>query len=271
MTAPYCVNDHVTLYCGEALDVLRMLPDDSVDAVICDPPYSSGGMFRSDRVQGTVTKYVTGGGAAEERSVHFSGDSRDQRGYAYWSALWMNQARRLTRTGGVLIAFTDWRQLPATTDAIQAGGWVWRGIVPWVKPFGTFRPKGRYLPDQCEFIAWGSNGPLDPIPTDGFTVPPGFIHGRAPRGERREHITQKPIEVMRELVRTVPEGGTVLDPFMGSGTTGVAAVLEGRRFIGVEDVEHYVDVSRRRIGEAALGQIVQRGEQPALDFGGEAS
>ena len=52
---------------------------------------------------------------------------------------------------------------------------------------------------------------------------------------------------MRKLVQIVPEGGTVLDPFMGAGTTGVAAVLEGRKFIGCELSDHYIEVARRRI------------------------
>lgn len=93
---------------------------------------------------------------------------------------------------------------------------------------------------------------------------PGFYQANAPR--EREHQTQKPLDVMRELVKICPEGGTVLDPFMGSGTTGVAAMLEGRRFVGVEMVEHYQQVAERRIREAQ-GQAAQRGDQGALEFG----
>jgi site-specific DNA-methyltransferase (adenine-specific) len=70
---------------------------------------------------------------------------------------------------------------------------------------------------------------------------------------------------MRELVRIVPEGGAVLDPFMGSGTTGVAAVLERRRFVGVELTEHYAGVAERRIREST-GEPVPRGMQDALDL-----
>lgn len=61
------------------------------------------------------------------------------------------------------------------------------------------------------------------------------------------HITQKPVEVMQELVKICPPGGTVLDPFTGSGTTGVAALREGRRFIGVELSEHYADIAEQRL------------------------
>jgi site-specific DNA-methyltransferase (adenine-specific) len=68
-------------------------------------------------------------------------------------------------------------------------------------------------------------------------------------GERREHPTQKPVALMRWCFRFV-KGKTVLDPFMGAGTTGVAAVLEGRVFVGIEREEKYFDAACRRIEQA---------------------
>ena len=68
---------------------------------------------------------------------------------------------------------------------------------------------------------------------------------------RNNHPTVKPVALMRWLVRLVtPAGGLVLDPFCGSGTTGVACVLEGRNFLGIEREEAYADIARRRIAEA---------------------
>lgn len=263
--SPYYSDEHVTLHRGDALAVLASLSDASVDAVVTDPPYSSGGMVRGDRMASTHSKYVgseqnrdgTGGGAL----TAFTGDNRDQRAYAYWSALWMSEALRVTRPGGAIVAFTDWRQLPSTADAIQAGGWVWRGIVPWVKP--AARPQLGRFTQAAEFVVWGSAGPM---PIEGAALP-GFYQAGAPRD--REHMTQKPVDVMRSLVRICPEGGTVLDPFMGSGTTGVAAMLERRRFIGSEMIPDHAETAERRIREAQ-GQAVPRGDQPALDFGGAA-
>ncbi len=63
-------------------------------------------------------------------------------------------------------------------------------------------------------------------------------------------MTAKPLSLMQELVEPVIPGGTILDPFMGSGTTGVAAVTSGRRFIGVEMSNFYFDVACKRIEEA---------------------
>lgn len=73
---------------------------------------------------------------------------------------------------------------------------------------------------------------------------------RRERGEYNDHPTPKPISLMRYLVRVYsPRGGTVLDPFMGSGSTGIGALQEGRRFIGIDMTAHYVDIAARRIAD----------------------
>jgi len=73
------------------------------------------------------------------------------------------------------------------------------------------------------------------------------------------HSTVKPIELMRYLVRLTktPTGGVVLDPFMGSGTTGIACVLEGREFIGIEMNEEYVEIAEKRITHYELPLLVE--------------
>lgn len=82
---------------------------------------------------------------------------------------------------------------------------------------------------------------------------------RSERGEGNVHPTVKPLALMRYLVRLVSrKGGTVLDPFMGSGTTGVAAIQEGMNFIGIERDPHYYEIASRRISEAKpLSQTTQ--------------
>jgi site-specific DNA-methyltransferase (adenine-specific) len=177
----------------------------------------------------------------------FAGDNRDQRGYLVWCSLWLAETLRIMRPGGLALLFTDWRQLPVTTDALQAGGFIWRGLVPWVKP--SARPQAGRFAAQCEYVVWGSAGAMGM----DYSAPclPGFFQASSPHD--REHPTQKPLDVMRELVRIVPEGATILDPFTGSGQTGVAALLEGRRFVGVEITEHYAALAADRLAAAERG------------------
>ncbi|GAU67676.1 hypothetical protein SSP35_05_02430 [Streptomyces sp. NBRC 110611] len=241
MSAPW------TLHNGDAMGWLATLETDSAAAVITDPPYSSGGMLRSDRTGDTRAKYS--GLKNRHHISNFSGDNRDGRSWGYWMALWLGEAARVVRPGGVLAMCTDWRQLPAATDALQAGGWVWRGIVPWIKP--DARPQRGRFTQNAEFLVWGTNGPR---PFGGECLP-GYYLARAPRNNdrgahQRRHLTQKPLDVMRSLVQIVEPGELILDPFAGAGTTLLAAALEGRRAAGCELHPAHAASARARLDEA---------------------
>jgi site-specific DNA-methyltransferase (adenine-specific) len=225
------VTPKIDLHHGDCLDVLRTMPDGSVDAVITDPPYSSGGAFRGDRTQGTVQKYVRGNTSANYAS--FSGDGRDQRAYGYWCVLWLAECLRVTKPGGVCCLFTDWRQLPTTSDALQAGGWVWRGIGVWDKTEAARPAKGRFR-NQCEYVVWGSNGPLGSEIEGDRPCLPG-VWRKSVVGTNKQHIAGKPVEVMEGIVAICPIGGAVLDPYAGSATTAHRLHQSpAANFVGVE-------------------------------------
>lgn len=245
---PYYQGEGATLYRGDVLAVLPALPGASVDAVIADPPYSSGGITTAERKRSTRTKYVTGrpGDVAHERP-DFPGDRRDQRGWAYWMALWLGEALRVTRPGGSALIFADWRQVPTASDALQAAGWTWRGVVTWAKPQSRSRPTRGGFRSQAEYVVWGVNGSLR---RDHDVYLPGVIEAAAPRGAQRLHQTEKPVDLLRVLTQVCPVGSVVLDPFAGSGSAGVAARLEGRAYIGIELDGHYAEVTRDRLGGA---------------------
>lgn len=256
----------------DSLRELRVLDQESIDAVVTDPPYSSGGMTRGDRMAQPSVKYQNSESAAEY--PEFFGDSRDQRGFLAWTSLWMAEAWRATRTGGVIAVFSDWRMLPTMTDAVQAGGWVWRGILPWCKP--SHRPQKGRFGAGAEFIVWGSRGAMPferGVPVlPGFLEfdheePPAFMVENQPR--ERLHMTEKPIAVLRALCRLCTPGGVVLDPFAGSASTGVAALMEGRSFIGFEMSPEYHRIAVERMSAHERGNTVkaERAGQGSL-FGG---
>ncbi len=233
-----------TLHLGDCLAWLQTLPDASVDAVITDPPYSSGGQFRGDRMADTNSKYVMT--KTRRQYVEFSGDNRDQRSFGYWCALWLSEARRVTKPGGIICCFSDWRQLPVVTDVVQAGGWVWRGIWVWDKTEGVRPHLGRFR-SQCEYVVWGSNGAM-PL-SEKIGVLPGVCRAVV-KTKQKLHSTGKPLEVMNELLRIVPAEGIVLDPFAGSGTTLLAAKLSGRRYLGCELSPEYHRIATERLRQS---------------------
>jgi site-specific DNA-methyltransferase (adenine-specific) len=84
----------------------------------------------------------------------------------------------------------------------------------------------------------------------------------SPHYSKRIHITEKPVPLLRKLTQIAPEGGTVLDPFAGSGSTGVAALLEGHPFVGIELSAHYAAHAVARLDAAYHGRA---DEQTGLD------
>lgn len=229
----------VTLYQGDALEILLMLADGPLrfGGAFADPPYSSGGNVR-DKAGSTATRYL--GRDSGGRYPEFQGDTRDQRSYLAWSTLWMARVRDLVEPGGVFGCFADWRQVPVTTDALQCAGWVWRGIVPWDKTEAARPQRGRYR-NQCEYVAWGTNGQR---PLLGGVAPGVF---RMPVPHRKLHVAGKPEALMAGLMSVVD--GAVLDPFAGSATIGAACLREGRPYVGIEVDETYFDVACRRLDE----------------------
>ena len=144
----------------------------------------------------------------------------------------MGECYRAMADGASAIVFSDWRQLANVTDAIQAAGFVFRGIIPWRKT--AARPQPNSFRNECEYAVWATKGAIDRAPVAGAKYLPGAYTFAAPSGDARIHSTQKPLELVKALMEIAPDGCIVLDPFMGSGTTAVAAVETGRHFIGYE-------------------------------------
>lgn len=243
---PYASGKRWTLFRADALAVLSTLPDASADGLVTDPPYSSGGAFRGDRAGSANDKYLRSDSAQSEYLPTFAGDNRDQRTFGIWCALWLGECLRVVAPGRAAVMFCDWRQVATATDALQIGGWVYRGLLPWVKP--NARPSMGRFAQSAEFAAWGTAGPS----ADDVSIgcPKGYSIANPPRGANREHVTQKPEETCGDFLALVPRGGLVLDPFAGSGSTGVAAVTRGLRFVGIEVTEENADIAARRLAQA---------------------
>ena len=237
---PYYEQSGVTIYHGDALDLLHDMS--AIGAVVTDPPYSSGGAFRGDRMLNTVSKYVNSDTAVYR--PEFAGDTRDQRSFVVWCAMWLNAARKASTPGATLATFIDWRQLPTMTDAVQCGGWLWRGLATWHKP-GIRMQRGRFSA-SAEYVVYATNG--DAIDHDGYAQ---NVFACQPESDK-EHIAQKPEAVLQWVLSVVPVGSLVLDPFMGSGTTLVAAKLRGLRSIGFDVDERYCEIAARRLQQDSL-------------------
>lgn len=238
---------NMQLMCGDCLELMGCIPDGSVDMVLTDPPYSSGGLFAGDRKEKTSVKYTNKKYNGSARFQDFSGDNMDQRSFTEFMRWILRKARYKAKAGAICAVFVDWRNLPALTDSIQAAGWIWRGIAVWDK--GTSRNIPSRFRNDCEYIVWGTNGPRKAVYKKGEGAFPGCYHVSSVPTRQKHHQTEKPVALLEKLVAICPEGGTALDPFMGSGSTGVACARTGRGFIGIELDPGYFEIAQQRIAE----------------------
>ena len=156
-------------------------------------------------------------------------------------AEWLYDARKACKVGAPICLFIDWRQYPSITDALQWAGWIWRGTAVWDK--GNSRPqKGRFR-QQAEYIVWGSNGPM-PINRPVSCLPGVFRYGNP---QNRIHVTEKPLQLMKDVIQICEPGGRILDPFAGAGTTILAAVEEGYETVGIEVTDAYYKLGSDRV------------------------
>jgi site-specific DNA-methyltransferase (adenine-specific) len=235
-----------SLYRNDFRDLKARIPAGSVDAVITDPPYGSGGFLAKDTMKSSKSKYVSSDASYQQTLPNIDGDSLHPEA---WKELMLNackEAKRVLKPGGYLLMFIDWRNLPTLQETIHAAGIQLRGTAVWDKGRAT-RPNKNGFRNQAEYILWGTQGTIAQRETPVY-LPGVWQHTTLTNG--KVHITQKPVSLMTDLVEICPPGGVIYDPFMGSGTTGVAALQTGRKFIGAESVEHYFETAVKRCQQA---------------------
>ena len=217
----HCGGDRWSILHGDSLQILRQFEPNSFDAIITDPPYASGGSSQTTKNRSTNEKYSS---MSKNKALpDFDSDQMDQ---------------------------LSW-QLPAMTLALQWAGWTWRGVAVWDKV--ASRPqKGRFR-QQSEYIVWGSNGKM-PLERNVGCLPGVF---RYPNPQNRIHVTEKPLQLMRDVVQICEPGGRILDPFAGAGTTVLAAVQEGYEAVGIEMSDAYFRRSTERLKTALESEVNQ--------------
>ena len=233
------LSEGVILYHGDALGILYSLPDLVMDAVLTDPPYSSGGVTLGARQADPAHKYQQSG--TKRQYPPMLGDTKDQRSWTMWCTLWLTECWRIARDGAPLLVFTDWRQLPSLSDAVQAAGWKWLGIVPWDKR--SARPQIGKFRQQCEYLLFGVKGRF--VAHTRACLPGVYAYPVV--AAKKVHLTSKPVELIEDLLAVTPPGAIVLDPFMGGGSVGEACVRMNRSYIGMELSPEYYEICRGRM------------------------
>lgn len=233
-----------TLYLGDCREIMPKLG--CVDHVISDPPYE-------DELHNAIGRIRRADGRKMVAELGFDGINASRSTY---SAL-----IKETSNGWALV-FCLAEGVRAWRDALQACGAKWDTVLAWVKPDASprFNGQGAARGFECIVTAWCGNGYRS---WNGGGRRGVFEHC-VNVGRHGAHPTEKPEALMMDLVHLYSGiGQTILDPFMGSGTTGVACSRLGRRFIGIELESRWFDIACHRIDQAQRqGRLFECPPQP---------
>lgn len=275
----FSIDNEVTLYCGDCMKLLKDMPDGVVDLVVTSPPYCMGKSYE-DPKDDLKTFFEKHAELLPEiyRVLKDGGSMCWQVGY---------HVKNNTITP---LDFLVHEVIKCHTDKKISDNLILRNRLIWTFGHGynaSYRFSGRH-----EVILWYTKGKDYGFDLDSVRVPqkyPGKRHYKGDRKgefsgnplgknpsdvwdipnvkanhiEKTEHPCQFPIAIPQRLIKALsPANGLILDPFFGSGATAIAAVIEGRRFVGAETDRAYCDIANARTEEAFTGTIKYREDMP---------
>ena len=218
---------NVKLYNDDCLNVLKDVDDNSIDLVVTDPPYEviTGG--RNGGVKGKPSGILT-----ENKQLMKSIPKAD---------LWLSECFRVMKDGTHIYIMTNTLNLTNYLNIINDVGFKLHNLLVWNKNNTT---PNRWYMKNCEYVIFARKGFAKPINNPSSQT----VHNFDNIIRNKQHPTEKPVDLMKLYVGNSSQvGDTVLDPFMGVGSTGVACKELDRNFIGIELDNQYFDIATKRI------------------------
>ncbi|QED23445.1 DNA-methyltransferase [Candidatus Deianiraea vastatrix] len=242
---------------GNCIEEMTKIPDFSVDVIFADPPYflSNGGITCQSGVAVSVNK------GKWDKSMGVNENHE-------FNKKWLKECQRILKKDGTFWVSGTHHVIFSIGFAMQELGFKILNDISWEKPNPPPNLSCRYFTHSTETIIWAAknekskhyfnydemrkiNGGKQ-MKTVWSILPPKNsekTHGK--------HPTQKPLELLERIIlASSKEGDVILDPFMGSGTTGVAAIKHKRQFIGIEMDEGYIELAKRRIFDCDLDKLI---------------
>ena len=212
---------------GDCLELMKDMPDNSIDMILVDPPYKMtkrGKSCRPNWMPNNMGENV------------FNGEIPNVKD-------WMSECYRILKEGTHFYTFCNTNDILEYLQTAKECGFKLHNIITMIKDTGM--PCRWYL-KNCELVLFFRKGKAKPI--NDMTSRDWVKVNMPTKKNGKLHITQKPLDFIQKLVtNSSNEGDTVLDCFMGSGTTGVACINTNRNFIGIELDENYFNIAKERI------------------------
>lgn len=255
---PYFSVNNFVLYKGDSLKLLVELPENSIDMIFADPPYnlSNGGFSVHAGKMVSVNKgdWDKSKGFDEDLDFHLR---------------WIELCRKVLKPEGTIWISGTYHSIYQCGYALQKTGYHILNDIAWFKPNASPNLSGRYFTASHETLIWArkdkkakhrfnyqdmkfGNWPEDFLKKPDMQMRSVWALGTPKPQEKKfgKHPTQKPIALLNRIIlASTKEGDIILDPFVGSSTTGIVATLTGRKFIGIDQEKDYLDLSIKRFND----------------------
>lgn len=255
---PYFKQDNFVLYHGDSISLLNQLSDNSIDMIFADPPYnlSNGGFTVHAGKMVSVNKgdWDKSKGFEDDYNFHYR---------------WLEACRRVLKPQGTLWVSGTYHSIYQCGHAIQSLRYHILNDISWFKPNASPNLSCRFFTASHETIIWArkekkakhtfnydlmkeGEWPEDQLKKPGLQMRSVWSMGTPKPAEKKfgKHPTQKSLDLLKRIVlASTNKGDIILDPFTGSSTTGIAAVMYDRKFVGIDLEKNYLELSKKRFEE----------------------
>ena len=225
----------IKLYNDDCIKKFATMPRNEVDAIITDPPYNIS------------------------RDNNFKTMNRAGIDFGEWDkdfdlVDWIKYCEPVLKKGGNIVIFNSWKNMSYIVDELEKNNFEVKDLIRWEKTNPMPRNRDRRFITDYEVAVWAvkKGGKWTFNRLSETYERPEIVCGVTSKKEKIDggHPTQKPVEVMEWLIKRLSnENDIILDPFMGSGSTGVACKNTNRRFIGIELNKDYYNIAMKRLGD----------------------
>ena len=237
---PYYEDEQTTIYNGDCREILQAIPDDSVDIVLSSPPYNQ---IAATAASGMMKEFN------HKQLSAYDGynDDMEEEEYQNWQRAVFSEARGKCRGLCWINHKTRFRNKQGI-HPLQIYPWPFYSEVVWDRKVSITLNARKFAPSHEYLYAFGEPHWWDDSQNIFLTV-----WQIMPEREIKGHPCPFPLSIARRVISaSCPPGGIAIDPFMGSGTTLLAAKLEGRRAIGIEKNREYCDIAVERLRQRVL-------------------
>ena len=257
---PYFIKDNFVLYHGDSINILNQLAENSIDMIFADPPYnlSNGGFSVHAGRMVSVNKgyWDVSRGFQDDYAFHYR---------------WLEAFKRVLKPHGTLWVSGTYHSIYQCGHALQSLGYHILNDISWFKPNASPNLSCRFFTASHETIIWArkdkkakhifnynlmkdGSWPEDKLKKPNLQMRSVWSLGTPKPEEKKygKHPTQKPLDLLNRIVlASTNKGDVILDPFAGSSTTGIAAAINDRKFVGIDLEKKYLELSKKRFYDLA--------------------